>query len=153
MASPASGTTGRILAQKNGEIWSAPAPLICFLTPQHSSHVLSHQGQMWNSAVVNFSEVGVFQQTYLGFGFRLDSPLLLALLHFTAPILPLQPPRCAAVRVRFQLLRMSPADPPWNQPTLFCQELETLPRSHTELRSFIKSPGVTVPSTSGGSAK
>lgn len=54
----------------------------------------------------------MFQQTYLGFVFASTIRFLGPFSHFTAPILPLQPPRCAAVRVRFQLLLMSPADPP-----------------------------------------
>lgn len=126
-------------AQKNREIWSDRAPLICFLSksPKQSTRPEAPGAEEWLKCYLLLWSSCV-PANLLGFCFRLDSPLLGAVFHFTAPILPLQPPRCAAVRVCFQLLVMSSADPPWNQPTPFCQELETHPRSHTKLPSFIK---------------
>lgn len=119
-------------AQKNREIWSDRAPLICFLSksPKQSTRPEAPGAEEWLKCYLLLWSSCV-PANLLGFCFRLDSPLLGAVFHFTAPILPLQPPRCAAVRVCFQLLVMSSADPPWNQPTPFCQELETHPRSHT----------------------
>lgn len=86
-------------ALKNGEIWSHPAPLICFLSksPQQFTRLetpgvkesLNCYLFLWSSCV---------PRNLLGFCFRVDSPLLGAVFHFTAPILPLQPPplRCCA---------------------------------------------------------
>lgn len=80
----------------------------------------------YSNSFLNFCGARVFQQTYLGLGFFFFFASTIRFLgpffHFTAPILPLQPPRCAAVRVRSRLLFMSSADPPWKQPTLFYRE-------------------------------
>lgn len=126
-------------AQKNREIWSDRVQLIFFLSKSTKQSTCPEPpgAEEWLNCYLLLRSSCV-PANLLRFSFRLDSPLLGAVFHFTAPILLLQPPRCAAVRVCFQLLLMSSADPPWNQPRLFCQELETHPRSHTKLRSFIK---------------